>query len=76
MRAEAEQAEQERQALEEKLMLAERDALMTLSRREQVQREQLESQRREKVLCWTLVKTGALVAALTTSACVCVYVIV
>lgn len=70
MRAEAERAAQDRLALEEKLVQAERDALLTLSRREQVHREQLESQRREKVLSWTRVETGALASALTAPACV------
>lgn len=74
MRAEADGAAQERLALEEKLAQAERDALLTLGRREQVHREQLESQRREKVLCWTRVETGALASSLTTAACACVCV--
>lgn len=72
MRAEAEQAVQDRLALEEKLVQAERNALLTLSHREQVHQEQLESQRKEKVLSWTRVETGALASALTTPVCVCV----
>lgn len=54
MRAEAERrrahAEQERLALEEKLAQAERDALLTLNDRERVHREQLDAERRQKVL--------------------------
>lgn len=71
MRAEAEQAARDRQALKEKLVQAERDALLTLSHREQVHQEHLESHRKEKVLSWTRVETGAFASMLTTPVCGC-----
>lgn len=53
MRADAEcqfaQAAQERSMLEEKLAQVERNALLTLNNKEQIHREQLEAERRQKV---------------------------
>lgn len=53
MRVDAErqlaQAAQERSKLEEKLAQVERNALLTLNNKEQVHREQLEAERRQKV---------------------------
>lgn len=53
MRVDAErqfaEAAQERSNLEEKLVQVERNALLTLNNREQVHREQLEAERRQKV---------------------------
>ena len=56
MRVDAEhnlaQAAQERSRLEEKLAQVERNAQMTLSNKEQIHREQLEAERRQKVEPW------------------------
>lgn len=43
------QLAQERHTLEEKLAQVERNALLTLSSEEQIHREQLEAERRQKV---------------------------
>lgn len=55
MRADAEQqfaqATQEQSKLEDKLAQVERNALLTLNNREQIHREQLEAERRQKVQC-------------------------
>lgn len=53
MRVDAErqfaQAAQERSKLEEQLAQVERDALLNLNKKEQIHREQLEAERRQKV---------------------------
>lgn len=83
MRVDAErqfaQAAQEQSKLEEKLAQVERNALLTLNNKEQIHREQLEAERRQKVQQdWqnadlTRFKSDALTNLLTNQVCVCVW---
>lgn len=82
MRVDAErqfaQAAQEQSKMEEKLAQVERNALLTLNNKEQIHREQLEAERRQKVQNGDLTrfKSDALTNLLTNQVCVCVCLVV
>lgn len=82
MRVDAErqfaQAAQEQSKMEEKLAQVERNALLTLNNKEQIHREQLEAERRQKVqnADLTRFKSDALTNLLTNQVCVCVCLVV